>query len=83
MSTLSNWTTEELRNVAGLRDIDGYEKMSRQELENIFTTSGSISTGILIPRPRPRLIPLCILEILPIDVDELEKMEMEKTRPIP
>lgn len=51
--------------------------MSRQELENIFTTSGSISTGILIP------IPLCILEILPIDVDELEKMEMEKTRPIP
>lgn len=57
--------------------------MSRQELENIFTTSGSISTGILIPRPRPRLIPLCILEILPTDVDELEKMEMEKTRPIP
>ena len=77
MSALSNWTTEELRNVAGLRDIDGYEKMSRQELENIFTTSGSISTGILIP------IPLCILEILPIDVDELEKMEMEKNRPIP
>ena len=35
MSALSNWTTEELRNVAGLRDIDGYEKMSRQELENM------------------------------------------------
>ena len=40
--------TEELRNVAGLRNIDGYENMFTQELENIFTTSVSIPIHIPI-----------------------------------
>ena len=47
MSILSNCMTEELRNVARQRNIDGYENMFRQ-LENIFT-SVSISNRVPIP----------------------------------
>ena len=72
MSVLLNFTTEELRNVARLRNVDGYENMSGQQLKSKFTTlSASISTPILIsssrprteiripptPRPRPRCTP--------------------------
>lgn len=53
MSRLSNFMTEEIRTVAGLRNVDVYENMSKQELENIFTTqSASIPTPIRISRPR-------------------------------
>ena len=53
MSRLSNFMTEEIRTVAGLRNVDVYENMSKQELENIFTTqSASIPTPIQISRPR-------------------------------
>lgn len=38
MPSLSNFTTEELRNVTRLRNVDRYENLSRQQLENIFTT---------------------------------------------
>ena len=38
MSSLVNFTTEKLRNLPRLRNIDNYENMPRQQLENIFTT---------------------------------------------
>ena len=53
MPSLSNFTIEELRNPTGLRNVDGYGNLSRQQLENIFTTP-SASTIIFRPRPRPR-----------------------------
>ena len=38
-----------------LRNVDGYQNMSRKQLENIFTTpSASISTSNPVSRPRPR-----------------------------
>ena len=61
MPVLLNFITEELRNVARLRNVDGYENMSRQQQKNIFTTqSASIPTPIPInetrcrPRSKPR-----------------------------
>ena len=55
MSALSYFTIEEFRNVAGLRNIVGYENMSWQELENICATpSATIPTTIEVPRPRIR-----------------------------
>ena len=63
--------------------------MFREELENIFTTlSASIETPIStltgIPHaPRLKLRPTCILETLPIEVDELIKMEMKIMKSIP
>ena len=53
MPSLSNFTTEELRNATGLRNVDGFENLSRQQVENIFTTP-SASTMIFRSRPRPR-----------------------------
>ena len=51
--------------------------MSKQELHNkLKTLLTSIPTTIA--RPRPDLDP----ESLLIDIEELEKMEMTKTRPI-
>ena len=56
MLSLSHSTTEELMDVAKLRNVDDYENISRQELENIFTMlSVSISTPIPVSRPRPGL----------------------------
>lgn len=60
MFCLSNLKTEELRNVARLRNVDVYENMSTQQPEHIFTTpSASISAPTLVstPRPRPQAIP--------------------------
>ena len=58
MSILSDFMTKELKAVARLRNIDGYETMPRQQLENIFTLPlPSITTSILISRPRPRPAP--------------------------
>ena len=61
MPVLLNFITEELRNVARLRNVDGYENMSRQQRKNIYTTqSASIPTTIPInktrcrPRSKPR-----------------------------
>lgn len=95
MSRLSNFMTEKLMNVAKLRNADGYENMSRQYLENIFTMpSVSIPKAISIftsePRARPTIkcspIPIprpsFTLEPLPFDMDKFEKMEMEKTQSI-
>ena len=93
MLSLSHSTTEELMDVAKLRNVDDYENISRQELENIFTMlSVSISTPILVSRPSldlkirltstTRTRPRCITEPRPTDIDEFEKMEMVKTRPI-
>ena len=66
MSILLNFTTEECRNVARLRNVDGYENMSRQQLKNKFTTlSASISTPILISRPRSRPRPRTEIRIPP------------------
>ena len=49
------FTTEELMNVTKLRNVDDYESMSIQELENIFKMlSVSISTLIPVSRARPR-----------------------------
>lgn len=86
-------TAEESINVTGLRNVYGYENMSGQQLENIFTTSStSIPTATPISRLRPRpairfsLIPIprprCTPEPLQIDMDELEKMGMAKSRSI-
>ena len=79
MLDLSNLTIEESRTVARLRNIDGYENTSTQELENVFAMlSASIPTPIPIARPRPRSVtgiphplrprsrPICIIETLPI-----------------
>ena len=75
MSALSYFTIEEFRNVAGLRNIVGYENMSWQELENICATpSATIPTTIEVPRPRIRPRPK-----LPNGGDELKKTEMEKS----
>lgn len=59
MLVLSNFATLKSMNIAGIRNVDDYENMSRQEPENIFTTpSASIRTLIPIytPRSRPRQI---------------------------
>ena len=53
MPSLSNFTTEELRDATRLRNVDRYENLSRQKLVNIFTTA-SASTMIFRLRPRPR-----------------------------
>ena len=92
MSVLSNFATEDLRIFARLRNVDSYEKMSRQQLKNTFTMPSSILTPIPIFRPRHRLAisfpstpipqPRHTPEPLPVDEDELEKMEMVKARPI-
>ena len=91
MRSSSNSETEELINVRRQRYVYGYENMSRQQLENIFTMpSASIPTPIPIsrlgPRPRPAIrfpsVPIPrsrrISELLPIDMDEFDKMEMIK-----
>ena len=81
-----------------LRNVDGYQNMSRKQLENIFTTpSAPISTSNPVSRPRPRsrsrteirtpLTPRSTPRQTPkpllIDADGLEKMKMTKTRPVP
>lgn len=81
-----------------LRNVDGYQNMSRKQLENILTTpsaSISISNPVSRPRPRsrsrteirtpltPRSTPRQTPKPLLIDADELEKMKMTKTRPVP
>lgn len=95
MSSLVNFTTEKLRNLPRLRNIDNYENMPRQQLENIFTTlSASIwtPTPVSRPRPRPHFVPA--KRILPVsrpitrhtaehvstDMDECEKTETVKTK---
>ena len=58
MSILSDFMTEELKAVARLRNIYGYENILRQQLQNIFTLPlTSITTSIPISRPRPRPAP--------------------------
>lgn len=79
-------------NAARLRNIDAYEYVSRKQLE-VKSTTPSASIPTRIPKSRSRLPirfppipipkPTRILESLTIDVDELEKMEMAKTRTIP
>ena len=82
-------------NVARLRNVDGYENMSRQQLENIFTMlSTSTPTPILISRPRPRPKTAIRFPTNPtpkarrtpesplIEKDGLGKMKMAKTRSI-
>ena len=100
MIKFHNWR---IKNVARLTNVDGYENMSWQQLENTFTMlSASVTTPIPISairsiswttyqnrprlatrlpstrRARPRLTP----EHLSINMDELEKVEMTKTRSI-
>ena len=59
MSRLSNFMTEKSMNVAKLRNADGYENMSRQYLENIFTMpSVSIPKAISIFTSEPRELDL-------------------------
>ena len=81
--------TEEIRNVARLRNVDVYENMSKQELENIFTTqSASIPTPISIsrprpaisipPTPRPRPRPTHTCEPPSIEMDEFKKRKLQK-----
>ena len=51
-------TAEELTHVARLRNGDGYESMTRQQLENTFTApSEFIPMPIPISRPTPRPTP--------------------------
>ena len=96
MSRLSNLTAEESVNVGRLKNVNGYGNMSRQQLENIFKAPSeyipkSIPISRLMPRPRPAIrisptlipTPRCTPEAFIIDVDELKKMEMAKTRSIP
>ena len=95
MSSLVNFTTEKLRNLPRLRNIDNYENMPRQQLENIFTTlSASIWTPTPVSRPRPRPYFVPAKRILPVlrpitrhtaehvstDMDECEKTETVKTK---
>ena len=48
-----NFITQELIIVAKLRNMNGYENMSRQQLENIFTTPSSLKHTIKsAPRPK-------------------------------
>ena len=55
MSSLPSFTTGDIINVGRLKSADDYENISRQQLENIFTTpSVSIPTPIPISKPRPR-----------------------------
>ena len=97
MFCLSNLKTEELRNVARLRNVDVYENMSTQQPEHIFTTpSASISAPTLVSTPRPRPKPYLQTEFppisrpitrstpvpVPIAMDECENTETVKTRPI-
>ena len=97
MSSLANFTTEKLKNVARLRNIDNYENMPRQQLENILTTSSAsiwTPTPVSRPGPRPQVIsanrispvsrPITrhTTEHVPTDMDECEKTETVKTRPI-
>ena len=95
MLNLSHFTTEKLMNVARLRNVNDYENMSRQQLENIFTMlSVSIPTAIQISTPKPRPGPAIKFSLTPIprprrtpeplhpaDMDEFEKMECEKPGP--
>lgn len=94
MSSLSNFPTEKLMNVARLRNVDGNENISREQLENIFKTSlAPIPTPISMSRLRnitcnqnsthPPSSPKCMSEPLQIDLDKLRNMEMAKSRPIP
>ena len=94
MSSLSNFPTEKLMNVARLRNVDGNENISREQLENIFKTSlASIQTPISMSRLRnitcnqnsthPPSSPKCMSEPLQIDLDKLRNMEMAISRPIP
>ena len=51
-------TAEELTHVARLRNGDGYENMTRQQLENTFTAPPEfIPMPIPISRPTPRPTP--------------------------
>ena len=51
-----HFTTEELKNVTRLRNVDGYQNISRQQLEN-KTPSASIPPSIPVSRPSPRSRP--------------------------
>ena len=58
MSSLSNFTTQELMNIGRLRIVDGYENISRQLLENISAAPSTFITTSFVRsrfRPRPRL----------------------------
>ena len=83
-------------NVARQRNVNGYENMSRPQLESIFTilsalipTAISISTSKFRPRPAIKLSSSPILrprrtpETLPVGMEKLEKMEMENVRSVP
>ena len=41
-NSLSNFTNEELRYVARLRNVDGNENVFRQQLENMFTMPSAV-----------------------------------------
>ena len=57
MSNLLNLRTEELRKIDKLRNVDVYENISREQLQNIFTTPpASIPTPTPITSPIPRPI---------------------------
>lgn len=89
MSILSNFASEESRNVARQRNVDGYENMCWQKLENVFKMfPASIPTLIRKSRPRPRSAiriapsprprPIRTYELLPINMDEFEKWKWQK-----
>ena len=49
MKNFENLAMKELKMLAKVRSINGYENMSRKQLESIFTTSST-------PKPTPELI---------------------------
>ena len=66
MKNFENLAMKELKMLAKVRSINGYENMSRKQLESIFTTSST-------PKPTPELITKP-KKITPATATKLQKM---------